>query len=72
MNFWCEKAAELLSGVDSLCMLGKQFTSVISTSDAFFTKVKGPSPLSTWFAKYFHWPRKRTPSFNVFCKRQYY
>jgi hypothetical protein len=37
---------ELLSGVDSLCMLGKQFTSVISTLDAFFTKVKGQSPLS--------------------------
>jgi hypothetical protein len=26
--------------------LGKQFTSVISTLDAFFTKVKGQSPLS--------------------------
>jgi hypothetical protein len=35
---------ELLSGVDSLCKLGNQFTSVISTLDALFTKVKGQLP----------------------------
>jgi hypothetical protein len=49
-------------------MLGKQLTSVISTLDAFFTKVKGQSPLSPWIAKHFHWPRTRTPSFNVFLQ----
>jgi hypothetical protein len=43
---------QLLSGVDSLCMLGKQLTSVISTLDAFFTKVKGHLSLSTLFVKH--------------------
>jgi hypothetical protein len=62
---------ELLSGVDSLCKLGNQFASVISTLDAFFTKVKGQLPLSAWFTKYFSRLRTQTPNYNVFCKRQY-
>jgi hypothetical protein len=46
-------------------MLGKQFTCVISTLDAFFTKVKGPDPLSAWFAKYIYWMRTRPRQFVV-------